>query len=144
MLNTILLKTGLKDLYFYYYIWKFIRKNRDSDQWKKFNLRHDWVGRIYTVQSYSYTDASLPEEARYALALDKIRPLVNWLQENNLGEILMPNIRKIDGTYSYLVKFAPLFYEVSVSWVVFRAIFIYVLYQIYPYIKNLIEYATAK
>lgn len=144
MINYILLKTGIKDLYFYYYIWRFIRKNRDGDMWKRFNLRHDWIGRIYTVQSYTYEDASLPEEVKYAIVMDKLRPLIDWLQSNNLGEILMPDVKGIPDTYSYLVKFSPLFYEVSFSWVFFRGLFLYGLYLAYPYIKNLIEYAIPK
>jgi len=109
MINKILLKTGIKDLYFYYYIWRFINKNKRSEQWKAYNLRHDWVGRIYTVQSHEYEDALLPEDAKYALVLEKIRHLVDWLQTKNLGEILMPNVKKIEGTYSYLIKFSPNF-----------------------------------
>lgn len=139
MINKILLKTGIKDLYFYFYIWRFINKNKKTTQWKDFNLRHDWIGRLYTVQSHGYEDAELPEEARYALVVDKIKPLVDWLQKNNLGEILMPDVKKIDGTYSYLIKFSPLFYEVSFSWLFFRAILVYLAYLIYPYVKNLIE-----
>lgn len=139
MLNYILLKTGIKDIYFYFYIWRFIRKNRDSFQWKQFNLRHDWVGRIYTVESYTYEDASLPEDVRYATTMEKIRPLIDWLQSNNLGEILMPKISMIEGSYSYLIKFSPLFYEISLSWFIFRAFFVYLMYLIYPYAKNLLQ-----
>jgi hypothetical protein len=144
MINMILLKTGLKDLYFYFYIWRFIRKNQKSEEWRRFNLRHDWIGRIYTVQSYSYEDSSLPEEVKYSLVMDKIRPLIDWLQNNNLGEIMMPDVKKIPDTFSYLIKFSPLFYEVSFSWLFFRAILVYIIYLIYPYAKNLIEYATTR
>ena len=144
MLNYILLTTGIKDLYFYFYIWKFIRKNRDSEQWKSFKLRHDWIGRMYTVQSYSYEDAPLPDDVTYALVMDKIRPLIDWLQKNNLGEIVMPDVKKIPDTYSYLIKFSPLFYEISLSWLFFRAIIIYVMYLVYPYAKNLIEHVLSR
>lgn len=140
MINYILLKTGIKDLYFYWYIWRFIRKNRKSEKWRQFNLRHDWIGRMYTVQSYTYEDSSLPEDVRYALVMDKMRPLIDWLQANNLGEIVMPDIKKIPDTYSYLVKFSPLFYEISFSWLFFRVLLGYIIYLIYPYAKNLIEH----
>ena len=144
MLNYILLKTGIKDLYFYFYIWKFIRKNRDSEQWKSFKLRHDWIGRMYTVQSYGYEDSSLPDDVTYALVMDKIRPLIDWLQKNNLGEIVMPDVKKIPDTYSYLIKFSPLFYEISLSWLFFRAIIAYAMYLVYPYAKNLIEHVLSR
>jgi hypothetical protein len=144
MLNYILLKTGLKDIYFYLYIWMFIRKNKDAEMWRTFNLRHDWIGRIYTVQSYNPEDASLPNEVQYAIVTDKLRPLIDWLQENNLGEIVMPDIKKIPNTYSYLVKFSPLFYEISISWLLIRVTILYLLYTVYPYIKNFIENATAR
>lgn len=140
MINYILLKTGIKDLYFYWYIWRFIRKNRKSEKWRQFNLRHDWIGRMYTVQSYTYEDSSLPEDVRYALVMDKMRPLIDWLQASNLGEIVMPDIKKIPDTYSYLVKFSPLFYEISFSWLFFRVLLGYIIYLIYPYAKNLIEH----
>lgn len=139
MINNILLKTGIKDIYFYFYIWRFINKNKRSEQWRAYNLRHDWIGRIYTVQSHDYENEPLPEDAKYALVVEKIRPLIDWLQTNNLGEILMPNVKKIEGTYSYLIKFSPLFYEISFSWVFFRAFLIYLGWYIYPYVKNLAE-----
>jgi hypothetical protein len=142
MINYILLKTGLKDIYFYLYIWVFIRKNRDSTEWNQFNLRNDWIGRIYTVQSYTYEDASLPEDVKYAIVMDKIRPLIDWLNTNNLGELLMPEVKKIPDSYSYLIKFSPLFYEIGISWLFFRGLAAYAIYLLYPYIKNLIEYAT--
>ena len=128
MINYILLKTGIKDLYFYWYIWRFIRKSQDTDMWKRFNLRYDWVGRIYTVQSYTYEDASLPEDVKFSIVTEKMKPLIDWMQSNNLGEILMPDIKKIPDTYSYLVKFSPLFYEISLSWFFIRALFIYLVY----------------
>ena len=140
MINYILLKTGIKDLYFYWYIWRFIRKSQDTDMWKSFNLRYDWVGRIYTVQSYTYEDASLPEDVKFSIVTEKMKPLIDWMQSNNLGEILMPDIKKIPDTYSYLVKFSPLFYEISLSWFFIRALFIYLVYLAYPYAKNLLEH----
>lgn len=140
MINYILLKTGIKDVYFYWYIWRFIRKNRGTEMWERFNLRNDWIGRIYTVQSYSYEDASLPEEVKFSLVTEKMRPLVDWMQSNNLGEIIMPDIKKIPDTYSYLVKFSPLFHEISFSWFFIRALFIYMIYLSYPYAKNLLEH----
>lgn len=142
MINYILLKTGIKDLYFYFYIWRFIMKNKKSQMWQDYNLRHDWIGRIYTVQSHSYEDALLPEEVKYTLVTEKIRPLVDWLQKNNLGEILMPDVKKIQDTYSYLIKFSPLFYEISVWWIISRSAIVYAAYYFYPYVKNLIDYAT--
>ena len=125
MINYILLKTGIKDLYFYLYIWRFIRKNRNTETWKNFGLRYDWIGRIYTVQSYTYEDSSLPEEVRYGIVMEKMRPLINWMQNNNLGEIVMPNVQKIEDSYSYLIKFSPLFYEISLWWFIKRATLVY-------------------
>ena len=142
MINYILLKTGIKDFYFYFYIWRFIRRNRGGVEWNQFNLRHDWIGRIYTVASYKPEDESLPEEVKYSMTMQELRPLIDWLQRNNLGEIIMPTIRKIEGTYSYLVKFSPLFYEISIRWFLFRALLISVAYYLYPYVKNLIEYVS--
>lgn len=142
MINYILLKTGIKDLYFYFYIWRFILRNRQGLEWNQFKLRHDWIGRIYTVVSYSPEDESLPEDVKYAMTMQKMKSLIDWLQSNNLGEIIMPNVRKIEGSYSYLVKFAPLFYEISLPWFFLRAAIITSAYYIYPYIKNLIEYVS--
>lgn len=142
MINYLLLKTGIKDLYFYFYIWRFIRRNRGGIEWNKFNLRHDWIGRIYTVVSYKPEDESLPDDVKYSMAMQQLKPLIDWLQQNNLGEIVMPTTAKIDGTYSYLIKFSPLFYEISLSWAFFRLLFIIAAYYLYPYIKNLIDYVS--
>lgn len=142
MVNYILLKTGIKDLYFYYYIWRFIRKNRDGDTWKSFNLRHDWIGRIYTVYTTKNEDTSLPDDINFAMMVDQMQPLISWLEKNNMGEIMMPDIKRIPDSYSYLVKFSPLFYEISLSWLFTRSILIGALYFIYPYIKNLIQYVS--
>jgi len=140
MINYLLLKSGLKDVYFYFYIWKFIKKNRNSLQWKQFNLRHDWIGRIYTVESHSYEDSSLPEDILYSMTMEKIRPLIDWLQQNNLGEIMSANVKKIPDTYSYLIKFSPLFYEISIPWFLGRATLAYIIYWIFPYVKNLLQH----
>lgn len=142
MINYILFKTGIKDLYFYLYIWMFILRNKKSMEWEQFNLRHDWIGRIYTVVSYKEEDELLPENVKYAITMDKIRPLIDWLQKNNLGEIIMPDIKKVQGSYSYLVKFSPLFYEISFSWLFFRVLIVLGIYYAYPYVKNLVDYVS--
>lgn len=133
-MNFLLLKTGLKDLYFYFFIWMFIRKNRDGEKWNEFNLRHDWIGRIYTVRNISYENESLPADVQKSLILENIRPLVDWLVNNNLSEIIMPSVDQIEGTKSYLIKFSPLFYEISFWWVVRRALFVCLLVWLSYYI----------
>lgn len=137
-MNYLLLKLGIKDAYFYLYIWSFILRNKDSEEWKEFSLRHDWIGRIYTVRSYRSEDPNLPEEARYAYVLEQIRPLVDYLTSKNLSEIVMPEIEKIEGTSSYLIKFSPLFYEIGFWWAIKVAAVVFVSYKIFPAVKNML------
>ena len=135
MINIFLLKTGLKDIYFYVYIWLFIRKNRGNEKWLEFNLRHDWVGRMYTVRSVPFEEQSLPNDVQKTLVLDRIKPMINWLVDNNLSEIIMPTVERIEETDSYLIKFSPLMYEIGFWWFVRRVIFACFIIWSFPYVK---------
>ena len=42
-------KRAIIDIRNYIFLRKTIKKNIETVEWKKYNLRHDWIGRIYTV-----------------------------------------------------------------------------------------------
>lgn len=136
-MNYLLLKLGLKDIYFYFYIWSFIIRNKDTEEWQNHSLRHDWIGRLYTVRSVNSEDVTLPEDLKRLQVTESIRSLVDYLTQKNLSEILMPSFDKIDGTDSYLIKFVPLFYEISFWWAVRLGVCLYVVYMIYPFLATI-------
>lgn len=137
-MNYLLLKLGLKDIYFYFYIWAFIIRNKETEEWNSYSLRHDWIGRMYTVRSVKSEDKALPDDLKRLQVTESIRTLVDYLTQNNLSEILMPSFSKIEGTDSYLIKFVPLFYEIGFWWLVRVALGIYGIYLSYPFVSSLV------
>lgn len=123
-------KKIIRDISNYRFILKTIKKNRESVEWKKFNLRADWIGRLYTVVNLPpevTLSPDAPEEIRPAYVLDQTKGLNEYLTRLNLHEIIIPSLEPIEDADSYLVVYSPYFQKLSVSWFVYRTIFLLIL-----------------
>jgi hypothetical protein len=100
----------------FFFILNAIEKNRHSEDWKKYKLRSDWVGRIYTVISLSVEDMGEQEEVKRFKVLEKMRNVNEYLESLQLSEILIPNITPVDESRSYLVVYTPYFAQLSYIW----------------------------
>ena len=114
------LKKIIADLRNYRFLRKTIKTNMITPQWEKFNLRVDWIGRIYTVINLPpeiIHSPDSPESIRPAYVLEESRPLNEYLTSLNLGEIIIPEIRPIEGSVSYLLLYNPYFQKLSWKWI---------------------------
>lgn len=123
-------KRVINDIRNYFFIRKTIKKNMNSMEWQKFNLRVDWIGRIYTVVNLPpeviYSPDS-PEEIRPAYVLEESRPLNEYLTRLNLQEVIVPSISPVENSISYLIVYSPYFQRLSLKWIIYRIIFILIL-----------------
>jgi len=113
-----------RDFSNYRFIWKAIRKNRNTPEWVSNNLRHDWVGRIYTVVSLKEEDMDDTEEMKRLKVLDRLKFTNAYLTTLNLQEIIFPAMEPIEGTLSYLVVYSPILRNFSVAWLLKTIVFL--------------------
>lgn len=109
----------------YFYLRKVLkRESRSNDpetEWNKLNLRKNWFGRIYTVISLREEDMGEEEVVRNWKAMERMRPINDYLSKLDLQEIVFPSIEQIPDSRSYLVVYSPLFRELTLSWILWRA-----------------------
>jgi len=101
-----------REIGYYRYIIKTIKEQENTHEWKTFNLRHDWIYRIYTVVSIDSEIASQLSSLEVTGAvLEKMQPINNYLSSNKIDfkEIITPSTERIQGTNSWLVVYSPLF-----------------------------------
>lgn len=112
----------------YFYLLKVIRKNRLSPEWSKLKLRTNWFGSIATVINLP-PDVFQGEPIYYQMyVIEQMKPINRYLESLNLQEIIYPKTESLvnpkEGVYSYLVKYHPLFRDLTFWWVMSRAGFV--------------------
>lgn len=120
-------KKIINDISNYRFILKTIKKNKETIEWNKLNLRSDWIGRIYTVINLPpevIHSSDAPEEIRPAYILEESRPVNEYLTGLNLQEILLPEITPIENSISYLIIYKPYFRKLTLKWFIYRIILI--------------------
>jgi hypothetical protein len=123
-------KKLLADVKNYRFLLKTIKKNKNSVEFKKYKLRHDWVGRLYTVINIPpevLHSPDSPEEIRPAYVLEESRPLNEYLTKLNLQEIIIPEIEPIKDTNSWLIIYKPYFQKISFRWFIIRFLLLLIL-----------------
>ena len=121
-------KLIIKEISNYLYLKKILRRESKNfsleHPWKKFNLRKNWFGRVYTVISLREEDMGEEDMVRNWKAMEMMKPINEYLTSLDLNEIIFPSIEKIPNTRSYLIVYSPLFKELTISWIVWRALII--------------------
>jgi hypothetical protein len=116
LLNFKKTKGVYREIVNFFYILSVIEKNKKTDNWKKFNLRSDWIGRIYTIISLTEEDMGDEEEMKRLKVLDRMRPVNEYLESNALSELVIPNISQVPNSRSYLIVYTPYFSQLSYIW----------------------------
>lgn len=113
----------------YLYLLKTVKKEMRNplSDWGKHNLRVNWYGRIYTVRSLREEDMGEEEIVRNWKAMEMMRPINDYLTGIGLQEIIFPSIERIPDTRSYLMVYSPIFKELTISWVLWRILFLVLL-----------------
>jgi len=57
-------------------------------------------------------------------AMERMRPINDYLMSLGLTEIVFPSIEKIPDSRSYLVVYSPLFRETTMMWFVWRTVLV--------------------
>lgn len=127
-------------------IWWIFRKtaNQYRDQLNKdFQLRVDWIGRIYGVVNLPEEVQGASGEIQQAYVLNKISTYGNYMLQIGLADIVYPQIEKIPGTAAYLVVLWPVFDELSILRIlgnILRSAFVgVILFFIYKFIIGNID-----
>lgn len=96
-------------------IWWIFRRTakQNQDQLNKdFQLRVDWLGRIYGVVNLPEEVQTASGEIQQAYVLNKISGFGNYMLQIGLADMVYPQIQKISPT-AYLVILWPVFDELS-------------------------------
>jgi hypothetical protein len=112
------LKNFLQDVKNYTVLRLAIRKYRGTPDWERFNLRVDWVGRIYTVFNPSPADAGDDKQMLDIKLGERMIPCHKFIDTMGLSEVVAVSGEKIPDSDSYLIVYYPIFKYLSV-WKVF-------------------------
>jgi len=93
-----------------------ISKHQKTADWEKYNLRADWVGRIYTViNPQSPGDDGDTMEVLRIKYTDRLKPMNIYLDSLGLGESVSLAYEQIKDSKSFVFVYTPLF-RVITTW----------------------------
>lgn len=109
-------------LLFREYLKQISNEEKNSVVFQKFNLRVDWVGRLYTVINLpkEVTESpNLPKDSRPAFVLEDIKPINDYIKSIQLEELVTLVFKPISGTNddSFLIIYTFLFREFTWRWI---------------------------
>jgi hypothetical protein len=103
-------QTAYYEIKNWFFVKSIIRKHSKTADWENFNLRSDWVGRIYTVLNpQSPGDDGDTDDVLRIKYAERLRPINLYLDKLGLGESVSPGFEKIPDSKSYLFIYTPLF-----------------------------------
>jgi len=100
----------------WFFVKRIIKKHSKTADWEKYNLRADWVGRIYTVVNpiSPGDDGDTIDVLRIKYA-ERLKPMNIYLDSLGLGESVTPAYEQIKDTQSYVFVYTPIF-RVITTW----------------------------
>ena len=108
------LRNFLQDVKNYAQLRLAIRKHRGTADWERFNLRVDWVGRIYTVFNPNPADAGDDKQMLEIKLGERMIPCHKFIDTMGLSEVVAVSGEKIPDTDSYLIVYYPIFKYLSI------------------------------
>lgn len=101
----------IREIQNWFYIKSTINKEKKnpSSKWHEYKLRSNWYGRIYTVISLREEDMGEEEMVRNWRAMEKMRPINDYLVTLDFTELVFPSIEQVPNSQSYLVVYSPIF-----------------------------------
>lgn len=113
----------IKDVLNYFYIASSVIKHKNDLEWNAMNIRYDWVFRIYTVVSLKEEDLEQEEDFQSRMIIERTMPINDYLCDKvELIELLTPRVSRINDSLSYLVIYYPVFYQLSIFYVLYYTI----------------------
>ena len=86
--------------------------------WKKYNLRHDWIYRTYTVINATKYEIGDEPVVLQAKIVEKTKPINAFVDSLNIGDLVAVSIEKIPESDSFLLVYYPIFNYLTV-WRIF-------------------------
>lgn len=108
------LQTCLQDVKNYLILRIAIRKHRGTSDWERFNLRVDWVGRIYTVFNPNPADLGDDKQMLDIKLGERMIPCHKFIDTIGLSEVVAVSGEKIPDSDSYLIVYYPIFKYLSI------------------------------
>jgi hypothetical protein len=121
------LLTILRELNNYFYIGRMISKHKDTEDWKKLNLRVAWFNTIYAVINLPAEVYESTEDIHKLYLIDQVSIISDYFTKLNFLEIVQVTMEKIDRVpnqaenqvvHAYLVTFPPMFKEFTLWWLI--------------------------
>lgn len=104
-----------RDIANFFALKRTIKKATKNAEWKKFNLRADWVCRVYTVvnplDAWKGDDPAMLKQKM----LEKTYPINAYMEKLNVSDIVAASWEKIPNSESYLLVYYPIF-NVLTTW----------------------------
>lgn len=115
-----------RDIANFFALKRTIKKAKKSGNWQKFNLRADWVCRVYTVvnplEAWKGDDPIVLKQKM----LEKTYPINAFIDSLNISDIVAASWEKIPESESYLLVYYPIL-NVITTWRIFVFSFLLVL-----------------
>ena len=101
----------------WFFVKKIIRKNKNTVDWNKHNLRADWIGRIYTVLNpVSPSDDGDTDEVLRIKYAEKMKPINLYLDKLGLSESVYPAYESPkENIKALLIVYSPIF-NIITTW----------------------------
>jgi hypothetical protein len=97
------------DIKGYFIVRSILRSQKNTVDFNKYDLRIDWVNRVYTVINPSEEDKGDSDEVLKIKAQDKMLPIHRYMDKIGLSEFVSVSAEQVPGTNSYLVVYYPIF-----------------------------------
>jgi hypothetical protein len=97
------------DIKGYFIVRSILRSQKNTVDFNKYDLRIDWINRVYTVINPSEEDKGDSDEVLKIKAQDKMLPMHRYMDKIGLSEFVSVSAEQVPGTNSYLVVYYPIF-----------------------------------
>lgn len=118
------LKNFFIDIRNFLYIRSVVLKNKGTADWERFNLRSDYVYRIYTVFNPEPQDKGDDAKMLEIKMGEKMIPCHKYIDSIGLSEVIGVSGEKIPDTDSYLVVYYQLFNYITLWKLFFNSLII--------------------
>jgi hypothetical protein len=131
------------DIRNFFYIKGVIRKNKGTADWERFNLKVDFVNRIYTVFNPLPADKGDSPDVLEIKLGERMIPCHKYITDIGLSEVIAVSGEKIPNTDSYLVVYYPIFRYISTWKVMLNLFYLILLLILYPSIWKAINWVIS-
>ena len=108
-----------KEINNYYFIKKVIKKNKNTEEWKKHKLQIGYFGVVYSVVNLPPEVYESEPQYYQIYVLEQLKPINEYLASLNLQEVITLHVEDIcnksNGIYAFGIKYVPLFKDFTLS-----------------------------